>query len=474
MKSAIDLRTAAAGLGLLAVTAFSPSAAAQHAATAEEAAAIVREAVVWGYPLVVMDRTRRIHLNPPPGRGTPVAPNTFRHVDRLSDHTTRTVVMPNNDTLYSVAWLKLNDRPVMLSLPAAPDGRYVSFQLLDAWTNTVGYARPNRDGMAIYVIAGPNWRPEVPSGLIGGSPARGDLPASGILLRSPTNMAWLLGRTLVDDPADLSKPRALQAQFRLASLAGLPPTPEPPGRLESPQNPTSRGIGFLDELAALLPENPPPAADAPAIARLARIGLVPGGKPSAWLAERGWTDPAAAAIASAAAEIERAARGGIGGAGDEGGWRVSSVGVYGQDYALRARVARAGLGALTADEALYFTLTRMPGGAPLAGTTPMTLRLDPRTLPPIGAFWSLSLYGTDFFFVENPIGRFAIGDRTPGLVRDADGAITITISKTKPAAATANWLPAPDGAWMLTFRVYRPEGPAAAYQKALPLPEPVR
>src|SRR5689334_17478879 len=120
-------RTAIAGFALVSISGLSPGAAAQNAATAEEAAAIVREAVVWGYPLVVMDRTRRVHLNPPPGRGTPVAPNTFRHVDRLADHTNRTVVMPNNDTLYSVAWLKLAGSPVVLTLPAAPDGRYVSF-----------------------------------------------------------------------------------------------------------------------------------------------------------------------------------------------------------------------------------------------------------------------------------------------------------------------------------------------------------
>jgi hypothetical protein len=142
---------------------------------------------------------------------------------------------------------------------------------------------------------------------------------------------------------------------------------------------------------------------------------------------------------------------------------------------LRARVARSGLGALTADEALYFTLLRLPDGTPLTGARPMTLRLDARSLPRIGAFWSLSLYSaTDFFFVENPIGRFAIGDRTPGLVRDADGAITITISKAKPASGSANWLPAPEGPWMLTFRAYRPEDTADAYRKVLPLPRPAR
>src|SRR5262249_13256772 len=145
---------------------------AQQAVTADEAAAIVREATVWGYPLVVMDRTRRIHLNPPPGRGTPIAPNALRHVERLADHTNRTVVMPNNDTLYSLAWLKLGEGPVVLSLPPVPDGRYLSFQLLDAWTNTAGYARPARDRVTSYVIAGPGWRPEIPAGPLGGVPPR--------------------------------------------------------------------------------------------------------------------------------------------------------------------------------------------------------------------------------------------------------------------------------------------------------------
>lgn len=457
----------------IAALALGAGAQAQMAADAGEAGAIAREALVWGYPLVVMDRTRRIHLNPPLGMAPPLAPNTFRHLDRLADHTNRSVVMPNNDTLYSLAWLKLGEGPVVLHLPAVADGRYVSFQLLDAWTNTAGYARPSRDEPTIFVIAGPSWRPELPAGVIGGSQVRGDLPASGVLIRSPTNMAWLLGRTLVDDPANLSAPRALQAQYRLASLAGLPLPPEPRGALESPQRPASRGLGYLDELAALLSDNPPPAADAPMMRRFARIGLTPGGKPAAWIAARGWSEPAAAAIAAAAAEVERqAAEGGIGGTGAEGGWRTSSVGVYGTDYAQRARIARSGLGALTPDEALYFTLLRRPGGEAFTGDKPVTLRLDPKALPRIGAFWSLSLYSaTDYFFVQNPINRFALGDRTPGLVRDADGAVTIVISHAKPASGEANWLPAPPGPWMLTFRAYRPEGAAADFQKALPLPK---
>jgi hypothetical protein len=134
-------------------------------------------------------------------------------------------------------------------------------------------------------------------------------------------------------------------------------------------------------------------------------------------------------------------------------------------------VARGALGALTPDEAMYFVLMRMPGDVPLTGAQPMTLRIDPKALPKIGAFWSLSLYGRDFFFIENPIGRYAIGDRTPGLVRDADGAVTIIISKARPARE-ANWLPAPDGPWMLTFRAYLPQGTLEEYARTLPLPVP--
>lgn len=97
-------------------------------------------------------------------------------------------------------------------------------------------------------------------------------------------------------------------------------------------------------------------------------------------------------------------------------------------------------------------------GEQLTGARTYTLRLDPP--PPVGAFWSLTMYSVpDFYLVDNPIARYSLGDRTPGIVHDEDGALTITISHTRPEddVAAANWLPAPEGAFRPVMRMYEPD-----------------
>jgi hypothetical protein len=141
------------------------------------------------------------------------------------------------------------------------------------------------------------------------------------------------------------------------------------------------------------------------------------------------------------------------------GWSVppAGIGVYGTDYGLRASVALGGLAALPPQEAMYLSAT----GPHLVGSTKMRLVFPPGQTPPVGAFWSLTMYEPTQegrqFFVANPLNRYAIGDRSPGLAKNADGSLEILIQTTKPAGREANWLPAPEGRFTLNLRAYLPK-----------------
>lgn len=449
-----------AGTGWLAACA-APLAQAQAPADAAEAEAIAGEAFIWGYPLVVMERTRlRSLFQAADGRVFRV--NEQRHVPQLLNWRSRRVVMPNSDTLYSTAWLDLRLSALVLSVPALAGAtdRYYSCQLMDWYTNTVGYVGSRSTGRAASttLIVGPDWR--------------GPPPAGMRLLRCPTSKAWLLTRVLVDDPRDLSGPRALQQAMRLEPLqaAGISPPAEPrPLKLESPQEPASTGLGFFDEVCAQLVGNPPPAAEAPLLRRFARLGITPGGSATAAMAQAGTAAAALRGLQAANADLEaRAAKRRTA----TRGWTTEVVGAYGSNFALRALTARTGLAALTSEEAQYFHLASDADGQPYTSEPGFTLTLRPAALPRIDGFWSLSVYsGIDYFPAESAIDRFSISDRTPGIRRDADGGYTVTVSTRMPDAGPANWIPAPAGPIIVSLRIYVGRGSAAEYLRALPLPQ---
>ena len=123
---------------------------------------------------------------------------------------------------------------------------------------------------------------------------------------------------------------------------------------------------------------------------------------------------------------------------------------------VRAAAAMKGLGGLAPDEAVYAMSDYDADGERLEGRHRYVLRFAAHELPPAAAFWSVSLYGEDFYFVANPIRRYAIGDRTKGLAPEADGSLTIDIQHELPARGQSNWLPAPPGRFYLILRMYHP------------------
>jgi len=404
-------------------------------------------AYIWGYPLVVMERTRRLLVSRGPA---PAGMNRFVHGTRLLTHRDREVVRPNNDTLYSSAWLDLRSGPVVLEVPYMGD-RYYSFQLMDAYTNSWAYIgrRTTGTGEARFAIAGPGWRAPLPDGLS--------------LLESPTPTVWLLGRTLVQSQEELPAVAELIRRYGLGGLGELADSAAAPAAageggagpdaLLSPQDVASAGVGFFDELGEAMAANPPPFGESALVQRFASAGIGPGLRPSRE------ADPARrhALEQGLLAAEGLLARGRVGDDQVVNGWSYSlELGAYGANYLLRAVVARYGLGALHPEEALYARARTDSAGETLSGARRYVLRFAPGLQPPVDAFWSLTVYGEDGFLVDNPIGRYSIGDRTAGLRLAGDGSLEVLVQRDQPAAGPSNWLPAPPGRFELSLRCYQP------------------
>jgi len=403
------------------------------------------ESYVYGYPLVLMDVTQRAFT------ATRAAPNALFNVPVFPDSDFREVVRPNVDTLYSIAWLDLADGPRVFEVPATD--RYYVMQFLDGWTNVFASIGPRTTGQGpgVFVIAGPGWDGVVPDG--------------ATLLRSPTRIAWLLGRIQTNGVADYGFVHDLQSRLRLRSLedflAGRAPTPTAWQRAATAPEPplfqmrSMNAETYFGNLARLLVDNPPAASDGPALEKLASLGVRPGRPVDDW----GRLERKAIALGMRIAErrMERAAE-----SPRElhAGWSVppTNIGAYGTDHGLRAVVAMVGLGANLPADAVYPNAQRDADGEPLSGERRYVLHFPAGGLPPVRAFWSVTAYDGDGFLIANPIGRYALGHRDP-LTFNADGPLDLYMQAEPPEPGRRNsWLPvAGKAAFRITARLYWPQ-----------------
>ena len=399
------------------------------------------DAEVWGLPLVIVSNLRDqlaclLRVNVLDNATTLAGPNSV------------SVVYPNDDTLYSFAFLDLRGGPQLLSVPSV-GGRYVNFQLLDMYTNTiadVGVLTGGGHG-GTYAFVGPGWH--------------GTIPKGDVRIDVPTPDAWLLGRTQVNGSAGLRAAVGLEAQYSLTALSGHGSgTIGGPSTLAcpAPALPSSTSLGFLDDVEKDMAADPPTAADGPVVQAMAAAGIGPGRTPGA-------TSSRNAAEYLKALRLGASLLAGAAGAGSTTIWagytRGAVVGSYGTDYLDRARLAEGAPGTQVPTQAVYFNASRARSGTTttaLAGTRSYVIRFPAGDLPPHGSdgFWSITLYNAAGFLVANPIDRYSIGDQTPGLVRGADGSLTIVVSASRPSETDVNWLPAPKGAFSLVLRVYDP------------------
>ncbi len=312
-------------------------------------AQLATEAYVWGYPLVVTERTLQLF-----GLATPV--NHLRFQPTLSDASSRSVVAPNADTLYAIAPLDLRGGPLVLTVPAIHD-RYYAFQFMSAYTDSFAYVGTRATGgeAGSWVITPPGWT--------------GTLPAGAHRISAPTPQVVLLGRFLVDGKADVANVHALGTHISLQPLSTLTGTPAgaAPPPLGAPKGSAQAvaraGLGFYDELGDALAINPPvDAYERATVARFARLGIGPGRHPSTEVHDPAVRAALLAGITKGEAQLT-AASGKAARSVD--GWVVSTnAGSYGHDALTRAVVAKIGWGANIPVEAMYpHAVSDSTGGA---------------------------------------------------------------------------------------------------------------
>lgn len=433
-----ELMTAGAALAL------APAAAIAAPLPLKDAA---REAWLYGLPLIEIATTRARALAGPAARGV----NRFVHARELAGPQARGVTTPNNDTLYSTAWIDLTRGPVVLTIPPTGD-RYISVAVMNMYSDNdaVLGTRVNGGGGGRYTLVGPGQR------------------ASGRdVVRISTPHAWMLARILVDGPEDLVATRKVQDGLGLEGPTGM----------TYPASPTraAAALDYLAGLGRLIAADPPPAADAPFFASIAALGLTADGA----FDPKRFGAAEVAEIEAGVAEARGALRGSFGGAAPVQGWSYppASLGLYGTNYHLRAAVALGGLAALPQAEAMYMNPVG-DRGRMFTGPGPYRLHFPAGQLPPVDAFWSVTMYEAtpegQLFLVENPIRRYAIGDRTPGLRKNPDGSLDIWIARSDPGGErSANWLPAPaQGPFTVSFRAYLPRRELREGRYRLPAIQP--
>ncbi len=410
----------------------------------------ISDAYIFGYPIVLMDMTRKAQLGELGGsKNHQYKTNHFTHLQLFPDHTFRNVVRPNTDTLYSIAWLDLAAEPLVLNLPDMGD-RYYIMPLMDAWTNVDTSIGKRLAGTkaADYLISGPAWKGDIPPGL------------NHIV--AATNMNWVVGRIQTNGASDIPVVAKLQQKISLTPLSQWNKGGKPNTNFFISTDAQNRAINpsqYLDDLnaialfknlAQLLEHQATQPEDTEMLKLIESLGITTNMEPS--IAQRAFLDLAVLLTQSKIKQAiaQRKA--------DKNGWRVirDSIGEYGTNYRLRAGVARVGLGAIPPAEASYPSTSVDSTGLPLSGRHRYTISFAAGKTPPANAFWSLSMYDKDAFFIPNPINRYSISDRD-ALVFNADGSLDILIQNSKPERQTVNWLPSPKGKFELTMRIYHPK-----------------
>jgi hypothetical protein len=439
----------------LALAVTSGPAAAQTSVTSVEAREIARDAYVYGYPMVDNYRIQYAYFV---ARHHPEfkAPwNQIRNIPRVFTAEDRAVQTPNSDTPYSFVGADLRAEPLVLTVPQIDEGRYFSVTLFDLYTHTFAYigSRTTGNGGGRFLLAGPRWNGEKPAGITS-------------VIRSETEFVFAGYRTQLFSPEDLDNVKKIQAGYKVQTLSeflGKPKLPAAPIEFVKPLMPEGQrtSLEFFEVLRFILQYCPTHPSEKALRARFARLGIEGSGP----------FDPQALSP-----DIRRAIE-----AGMADGWRsyeelkkskidtgmVSSADMFGtreylkNNYLYRMAGAILGIYGVAKEEAIYpFYSVDADGKVLDASNRRYTLRFAPGQLPPANSFWSLTMYELPASrLVANPIDRYLINSpMLPSLRRDPDGGITVYVQRESPGKDNeANWLPAPNGPFVMFMRIYWPK-----------------
>ena len=404
----------------------------------------LEDAYVYAFPLVLMDATRIFATNTEKVITGKAPVNQLMHGAALADAQFRSVVTPNVDTIYSQVWYDLSEEPMVYELPETD--RFCKVQVLDGWTNTAAVI----DKVGAYAITLSTWEGELPDGV-----TRIDVP---------TSMAWSITRTVLSGEEDLPNVRAIQEKMKLMPLSNYisGDTYEPPKGSYSEENnyvPVDKVLSmdpvtFFNKANELMVKNSPAAADGEMLERIAAVNVGPGMEFDTSVltgdVAENWKTMLTEIRPKLVKEGQKFSK-------KLGQWNYfgEPIGDFHTEYAYRALVALAGLGANTVEVALYPKTEQDADGNALTGEKSYLLHFEscPQVLE--GGFWSVTAYGDNDFLIDNPIDRYCINDRS-GLKANDDGSIDVILSKDAPEDTT-NWLPTGDGGFHLYMRIYTPD-----------------
>ncbi|KPK37691.1 MAG: cell envelope protein [Gammaproteobacteria bacterium SG8_47] len=453
-------------MALLAPWFFSTAQAqAQASVTPAEARAIAKEAYIYGFPMVDHYRIQYSYFqdNNDPNYKTPW--NHLINIPRVYTPEDTAIQTPNSDTPYSFIGMDLRTEPMVITVPKIDKERYFSVQLVDTYTHNFAYigSRTTGNDGGSYLIAGPNWKGKTPKGI-------------KTVIQSETEFVFGAFRTQLFNPADLENVKKVQAGYKaqpLSAFLGKPaPKAAPAIDFIKPLTPETQRTspefyGVLDFVLQFCPTVP---SEKELMARFAKIGVGAGKtfdasklSPEMGTAiEQGMAD----ALAELAALQERI-----------DAKEVTSGEMFGtreylkNNYLYRMAAAVNGIYGNSQDEAIYPLLALDSEGQKLDGSQRYTLRFAPGQLPPVNAFWSMTMYRMpEILLVDNPIDRYLLNSpMLDQFKRDADGGLTLYFQNESPGKdKESNWLPAPKGWFMVVMRLYWPKEEALSGKWSAP------
>jgi hypothetical protein len=406
--------------------------------------------------MVTMEITRRVMTNVEKPEGSKAPMGQFarlRAYPAVDDHS---VTAPNADTLYTLTWVDVSKEPWVLSIPDMKD-RFYLFPMLDMWTNVFQVPGKRTTGTKAqkYAITGPGWS--------------GTLPGGVTEYKSPTSIVWILGRIYcTGTPEDYKAVHALQDQVSVVPLSayGKPYSPEA-GKVDAAidmkaprdQVDAMDGAAYFKLFADLLKANPPAAEDAPVVAKLAKIGIVPGQPFDAAKIDPAVLKGVNAAVRPAQEKIQSLKEAIVlGDAKVENGWLFfPKAGVYGTNYRNRALITYYGLGANRPQDAVYPMSEGPDVLKKYSGANKYVVHFPKGEFPPVNGFWSITMYDKNYFFVPNAINRYTVSSRNK-FKANPDGSVDLYVQNESPGKdKESNWLPAPKDEFVLMMRLYWPK-----------------
>ena len=422
--------------------------------TPEQARAIAKDAYIYGFPMVDSYRIQYSYFvdkNNPEYKGEW---NQVHNTARVSTPADTALQTPNSDTPYSFLGADLRAEPLVLTVPPIEDGRYFSLQFVDGYTYNFAYVgtRTTGNGGGKFLLAGPGWKGDKPAGV-------------DDVIRSDTDLDFVLYRTQLFSPDDLANVTKIQAGYQVEPLSSFLHQPTPPAPptdwltpLTAEQQKTSPK--FFEILNYTMRFAPIMGSEKDIRDRFATLGIAADGSFNADTLSPEIREAVQAGMSDAWAELAAFKKDKV----DTG--QVTSGQVFGTrdqlggNYLYRMAGAVLGIYGNSSTEAMYPVLSTDTGGAPLSGADDYTLTFAPGQLPPVNAFWSVTMYKLpESLLVANPINRYLINSpMLPNLVKNPDGGLTIYIQNTSPGPdKEPNWLPAPPGPFTLYMRLYSPK-----------------